>query len=278
MLWRMLTLQLSQVPADKVVGAYGPNDEKAKPKLKYDALVTTGSMPARTLFLHTEAAKRYVNMLHPNGIAISDMYRSAESSLAAVASGRGAQPPAFSLHNYGIAIDLRIDDSMKRMRDKGLPIKTKLDLDNWMQANGWYCHRTDHQLESEAWHYNALFLYTALGFADKPVAVDPKKFSTTSGFAEELIKKLYRDQLYPDDTECQKMLAKIGMYKGEFDGKIGPISKAAIQAFQRAWGTGKDPDTFEVTYTLAQTGKLDDKTRRTLAFIAADRNLVPVPT
>lgn len=271
----MLTIQTSQVPASKCVGSYGPNDSKARPKLKHDQLKAEGSMPWRALFLHPFAAASYIEELHPAGVAVSDMYRSAESSLNAVATGRGALPPGFSLHNFGEAIDLRVADTMKRMRDLGIPIKTKRDLDLWMQERGWYCHRTDHAMEHESWHYNAFLLYPALGFTPSLPVINPKKYDSTSGWAEELVKKMYRDQLYPNDLEVQTLLKKLGMYSGALDGDLGPQSKSAIAAFQRAWGMGKDGD--EVTYTLVQGGKLDDRTRRTVAFLASEKAVVPVP-
>jgi hypothetical protein len=265
MILAMLTLLLSKIPDDLVVGSYGPNDSKAKPRLKYDQLKAAGSMPERARFLHPLAASSYINHLHPQGVAVSDMFRSAESSLHAVQTGRGAMPPGYSAHNYGAAIDIRVDDVMKRLRDKGWAVKTKKDLDAWMAERGWFCHRTDSARGPEDWHYNALFLLKDLGFTDKPVVVDPKKFTSTAGWVEELLKKMYRDQFVPDDKDVQVLLKKLGMYSGAVDGVVGPQTKAALGAFQRAWEPEK------------AAAKLDDRTRRTLAFVAAEKNLVSVP-
>ena len=203
-------------------------------------------MPERARFLHPYAAASWMKDLR-QFIVVSDMLRTAESSLAAVEAGRGAQPPAYSGHNYGFCIDIEVDKAMKK-----LGFKTKAQLDAWMIERGWYCHRTDHQSGSESWHYNYLRLYRDLGITPADPAISPK-VSSTSGYLEQLIIAVYGTYLKPDDTTCQFMLASLKMYSGKIDGLIGPQSKSAISAFQRAWA-------------IKDTGALDDKTRRTLAF------------
>ena len=56
-------------------------------------------MPDSALYLHPEAAKSWTDNLFAETLVISDMLRTAESSLRARASGRGAQRPAYSGHN-----------------------------------------------------------------------------------------------------------------------------------------------------------------------------------
>lgn len=229
-----MRLLLSTVPAD-TVGIYTING-------------VPNRMPARSLFLAPEAAASFRTKLH-QFVVISDALRSAESSLNAVKRGRGAQPPGYSAHNYGLAIDL----STTATRRRG-SIKSKAVLDEIMEAHGWFCHRRDHLLEHESWHYNFL----GVGYK-----VSPKQ-RTTSPDVEALMLQRYGADLAPNDTECQVMLKELRMYSGAIDGDIGPLSREAISAFQRAWASPK----------LHTTGKLDDRTRRTLAFVTAEREVV----
>lgn len=221
----MLTLALAAIPAEIVKGIYGPNKDQ---------------MPARMRFLYPAVARGFY--LITDRVVVSDMFRSPESSLAAVKAGRGAMPPGFSGHNYGLSIDVDVAASIKR---SGVANKERLDA--FMEAHGFYCHRRDHRIASEAWHYN----YLGAGTVISP------KVQSTSGYIEAAIIKLYGDALKPDDTECQRLLKKLVIYSGEADGVIGPISKAAINVFRRGWGLGD--------------GTLDAKTRRTLAYVACVR-------
>lgn len=225
----MLTLRLTPLSASVVRGIYGPKKNV---------------MPERLRFLHPDVAPHYA-AIGPWAV-VSDMFRTPESSLAAVRAGRGAQPPGYSAHNYGLAVDLDLSASMKR-----LDIKRKADLDAMMEAHGWFCHRRDHLMAFEAWHYTWLGIGTA---------VSPK-VKTIVGYTEDAITSRYGSQMAPDDAESQRMLAKLGMYRGEIDGDIGPRSREAVGAFQRAWG-------------VRDSGKLDARTRRTLAYVSADREVV----
>ena len=210
-----------------------------------------GQMPERARFLHPYAAASWMKDLRQY-LVVSDMLRTAESSLAAVEAGRGAQPPAYSGHNYGFSIDIEVDKAMKK-----LGLKTKTQLDAWMVERGWWCHRVDHQRGSEDWHYNYLRLYRDLGITpgDPTIAGSVK---STAGYLEALIIAVYGTYLKPDDTTCQFMLQTLKLYSGKIDGAIGPLSKQAISAFQRAWH-------------LKDTSVLDDKTRRTLAFVSCTK-------
>lgn len=226
----MLTLRLVPLPASLVRGIYGK---------------TKDVMPERLRYLAPDVAPHYAAI--SSWAVVSDMFRTAESSLAAVRAGRGAQPPGYSAHNYGIAVDLDLGQSMRRGG-----FKSKGELDERMEADGWFCHRRDHAIAFEAWHY------TWLGVG---AAISPK-VKTIVGYTEAAIVARYGAQLAPDDAEAQRMLAKLGMYRGDIDGDIGPRSREAIGAFQRAWGVP------------ARMGKLDGRTRRTLAYVAAEREIV----
>ena len=200
--------------------------------------LTFKSMPARMRFMHPDAAVAFA-LIAP-WVVVSDMFRTPESSLQAVREGRGAQPPGFSAHNYGLAIDIDITPSRN-----ALGVKTKAELDAAMEAVGFYCHRRDHVVAHEAWHYNFL------GIGAKVAG------TITSDEVEARIIRLYGAALAPDDTECQRMLGRLKMYRGEIDGIIGPRSREAVRVFERGWGLNVD-------------GVLDAKTRRTLAYVSAD--------
>lgn len=208
-------------------------------------------MPERARFLHPYAAASWLRDLKQI-LVVSDMLRSAESSLAAVEEGRGAQPPAYSGHNYGFCIDIDVSAAMKK-----LGFKKKEQLDAWMVERGWWCHRVDHALDSESWHYNYLRLYRDLGITPTDPEISAK-VKSTAGYLEQLIVAVYGTYLKPDDTTCQFMLQSLKLYSGKIDGAIGPLSKQATAAFQRAWH-------------LSPTGALDDKTRRTLAFVSCTK-------
>lgn len=227
----MLSLKLEGLPFDLVRGIYKIEGKR-------------GKMPPRALYLHPEAALSFRHDLYK--FVVSDMLRSAESSLRAVREGRGAMPPGFSGHNYGLSIDIEVDSAMEI-----LGVKTKAELDRFMESRGWYCHRRDGKRGHEDWHYNYLRIFETLD--GKPLTISPK-VKSTSGYLEQLIERLYGAELVPSDTEAQEMLYALKLYRGVIDGKIGPRSREAIRAFQRTWG-------------IKETGKLDRKTRRTLAFV-----------
>lgn len=232
----MLALNLVSIPALKVRGIY---------KNKSGNL----ELPERMRFLHPEAADSFYGFF--DYAVVSDMFRSPESSLAAVRAGRGAMPPGFSGHNYGLSIDLDVKETMRRWG-----AATKATLDGAMEDRGWFCHRVDHKIDREAWHYNFLGVGRTIIIKPSPRVT----LKTTSGYIEARIQKLYGDQLQISDEDAQRCLKKLGLYSGEIDGQLGPISKEAIRIFQRGWG-------------LPETGKLDGKTPRTLAYVGADRRV-----
>lgn len=210
------------------------------------------SMPERMRFLHPDAAQSFAAIA--GWAVVSDMFRSPESSLRAVREGRGAQPPGYSAHNVGLAVDIDIKATAERLTSEWARraagnaslLATKTLLDAEMERHGWFCHRRDHVLGSEAWHYNFLGVNAKVAGA------------LTSDEVEARIVELYGAALAPDDRECQRLLAKLRMYGGAIDGDLGPLTREAVRVFERAWG-------------LIADGVLDARTRRTLAYVAADR-------
>jgi len=236
-----LYLDLCQLPWSRVVGIYTID---RKPN----------QMPARALFLHPDAARAFLEVVDyraPADATVSDIFRSAESSLAAVQSGRGAKPPGFSAHNYGLAVDVDIEPTMMR-----LGIQSKEYLDLFMESRGFYCHRRDHRitdLHGESHHFNFLGAGTVIG----------PQFSTTSGFIEARIVELYGAHFKLSPADIQRALASIKLYHGAIDGILGPISAQAIRVFRRGWGLG-------------DSANPDERFQRTLAYVTAEKRIVPL--
>jgi hypothetical protein len=230
-----LVLELTALPSQAVRGVYTIDGVKDR-------------MPARALFLQPDAARSFLAIAEH--LTVSDVYRSAESSLAAVRSGRGAKTPGFSAHNYGLAVDVDVRASMRLLN-----VKTKQGLDECMAPEGWWCHRVDHQitpLKGESHHFNFLGSDFVL----------PRGASSTAGAIEARIVELYGAAFVLDEKAQQVALSFLRLYHGTIDGELGPLSKEALRAFQRTW-------------RLPETSKADAKTQRTLAYVAAERRVVP---
>lgn len=236
-----LILELSILPIERVRGIYTIKGVAAR-------------MPPRALYLWPPAAAAFLD--GPDElcdlVVVSDIFRSPESSLEARRTGRGAKAPGFSAHNFGLAIDLDIEDSLKRGG-----FKSKEDLDIFLESKGFYCYRRDHRITDllgESHHFNFLGPYADIS----------SKVTSTAGYVETRIFDLYGESFTLSNHDAQRALAKLGLYHGDMDGLIGPISRQAIGVFQRGWG-------------LADNRTLDAKTTRTLAYVASERNIVPVP-
>jgi len=225
----MLVLRARRMPAD-LRGIYGPNQD---------------SLGKRQLLMAPDAAAAYLRAYAASGgqLAASDMWRSAEASLAAVAAGKAAQPPGYSGHNFGVSVDLAVDATCKAM---------EIDYPHlllFMADHGWHCFRRDGQRGSEDWHFNYL---NGSSEAELPTL----RQGQWSRAAESAIQQRYRGQFTLTVPEVQTCLAKLRLYSGEPDGDVGPLTKQAVAAFARAWNVPTD---------LA-----NDRFQRTLAYLAAD--------
>lgn len=221
----MLILPLKQLPSN-TLGCYD------------------GRMPARSLFLHPLAAPSFLE--HVDRWVCSDIYRSPEASLVAMKTRKGAQPPGYSAHNFGLAIDLDIKETIEKLRPGKFGAGGKVSLDVYMEKFGWFCHRRDHRMDHEAWHYT--FLGTGAFIAPN--------YKNIVWHTAARIREVFGAALLPDDTECQRLLQKTGYYGGAIDGKVGPLTLAAVDVFRRGWSL---------------KGKTIDDIRRTLAVVAADK-------
>ena len=202
-------LDLVALPADRVRGIYTIGG-------------VPGRMPGRALLLHPDVVDGFMAAAHQ--LVVSDIFRSAESSLAAVRAGRGARPPGFSAHNFGLAVDLDIKASMRRGG-----FKTKEILDLAMEQQGFLCHRLDHKitdLKGESHHYNAL--------VDEYATVLASASSTAASIEVRILALYSHAWRTVDPTVAQAQLARLGLYRGDLDGKIGPISKQAIRVCSRS--------------------------------------------
>ena len=219
----LLRLDLVAIPSDKVRGIYGTGNDR---------------LPKRMRWLHPDAAASFVKL----GVVVSDMFRSAESSLWAIRNRKGACRPGYSGHNYGQSIDLAIRRSLR-----ALSLDSKRGLDEHMQGYGWYCHRRDHRQGFESWHYN---------FGVSSYIRDSDK--RTSSALERLLRDRFGAAWKMSAEHIQGALAELGLYRGAIDGDLGPISKEATRAFQRCWG-------------LAVDGIPGKRTQRTLSYVTASR-------
>lgn len=227
----MLTLDLARVPG--VLGIYGKSGDV---------------FPERMSLLHPTAAKAFAELEAALGckVRVSDMFRTAEQSFTAMQQKTGVQPPAYSLHNYGIAIDIATDAVLKAT---GFD-KPKLDM--FFSRFGWWCHRKDGKRGMEDWHFNHLGAPTdAAAF----LAVSAKS-TNTSAAGEARIQSLYGSALRVSDVQAQTALSALKLYGGDIDGAFGTRSREALKAFQRTW-------------KLQATGDLDERTQRVLAYVTA---------
>jgi hypothetical protein len=232
----MLTLNLSQLPAS-ILGIYGPG---------------TDMLPDRMRFLHPDAAASYLSLeAGPQRLRVSDMWRSAESSLQARREKRGVQPPGHSGHNFGFSIDLDVDWMLSRYR------WSKEQLDLYMNQNGWFCYRRDHLRDAESWHFNFFGADSA-----KYMAVGAGSGSTAAAL-EQKIQDFYGAAFQLTPTQVQTALQALKLYTGAIDGAVGPLSAEAIRAFQRTW-------------ELPPSGTADPDTQRLMAFVTADRQVAPL--
>jgi hypothetical protein len=225
------------------------------PRLGPDDGIYHGQVPARALFLHPDAAASFLKLdKAQGGWRWSDIWRSAESSLNAMRTKRGVQPPAYSGHNYGFSVDADLHGIMKEKKI------SYHDIVEIMMAADWYCHRRDGAGpdESESWHFN----YLGPGHDEYLLKVNQYKPATWSNAIEARICEKYGQDFLLDAKQLQTGLQTLKLYHGAIDGQLGPMSQEAIRAFQRAWGISED-------------GNPTPKTMRTLVFVTAEKQITP---
>ena len=212
--------------------------------------------------LHPEAVVALRAVEGFDSFIFSGLFRTAEQSLVAMRSKVGVQPPGYSAHNFGLAVDIALDDyDVPGTEHRGLPSKpgtlTRLGIQYGellarMAAQGWHCHRRDRRVGGEAWHFNWLGSYATEALA-MTLEVNPR---TWEAAAEFVIWRRYGAWLVLNTVDVQTALQHLHLYKGDLDGQFGPRSREALAAFQRAW-------------QLPDTGLPDARSQRVLAVVAA---------
>lgn len=229
----MLVIKLKSL--GHVRGIYGPHKDQ---------------FPTRAAFMHPEAADAFAAFNEETGPhAFSDILRGPDESLLAAKSGRGAQMPGYSGHNFGLSFDIDVERTMKEK--------------NWSYEDvcraavnfGFYGYRQDLSRGAEEWHFNYLGLHAK---DILPRTSDRGKWQ----YAAEEIIKVYYPRIVPLTTyEIQEGLKKVGMYSGSIDGQIGPLCKTSTSVFCQAWKLGTvDPN--------------NEHFQRTLAFVTATKEIV----
>ncbi len=217
-----------------------------------------GKCPRWASFLAPDAAQSLIALeKDTGGLIFTDIYRPPDISLNAMKTKQGVQPPGFSGHNFGLSMDLTVDEILQ---SKKWGYQKLLEV---MEAHRWYCHRRDGAAgvgKSEYWHFN--YLPNA---ALRLNLADPKKSSTWAAPVEAEIKDRYGKQFELTLIQTQEALRKLRLYSGEVDGEMGPITKRSIEQFQRSWGLSVD-------------GLLGPRTLRTLAVVTAEKRVLSDPT
>jgi hypothetical protein len=187
---------------------------------------TKAEMPRRALWLSPPAAVSF-NAHLADVVTISDMFRSADSSLAARKAGRGAAAPGRSAHNYGRAIDVDVSVTMARLK-----LANKAALDAWLAERGWHCWRADHKLERESWHY-----YYGAGPTGYP---SPPVYRGGNAVAWWTADMAATFPVAFNVARRQRALSALGFYGGALDGIAGPLTRLAEATCARAWGASDD--------------------------------------
>lgn len=209
-------------------------------------------VPAWMRLMHPSAAEALVALETKYGpLSYTDIWRSAEVSLHAQESKTGVQAPGFSGHNFGFSVDMDVDGCQKKA---GIRYQRLLEI---MAEFQFFCHRRDGSLGSEEWHFNH--------FPDPKylARMDSKNHHTWSHGIEQRIVDIYGGQFILDVRSVQQSLAQLKLYSGPLDGEPSAILTQSIRAFQRAW-------------KLSDDGVTGPMTQRTLAFVAANKIVVPL--
>ncbi len=204
---------------------------------------TKDKLGAHQLFGHPDLVAAILKM-EADGLklAYSDLFRSAESSLArrkefeARGGPQLAKRPGESPHNFGLAFDIDVAYALKTYR------LDKKRLDEILATYGLYCHRRDHQAGAESWHYNCLGpgpqAARWLASASAP---------STSRAIEAKIQHLYGLQM--------------SLLKDEVTAALRALKYETVKDFQEDWDLDAD-------------GIAGPQTQRLLAFLTAEKILI----
>jgi hypothetical protein len=213
--------------------------------------VSKNVFPDRAAYMHPDAAAALMALEQATPLRYSDILRGADESLKACKSGRGAQPPGYSGHNFGLSVDIDVESILKERKWS----YEKLVV--FMAKYGFYPYRQDHSRGPEDWHFNFL--------GDQATATAILKRTAARHLwqtaAEEIIRHYYPAITPLGAVGIQTCLKKLGLYSGDIDGDLGPLSSTAIDLFNRTWDISP-----------RATG---ERFQRTLAFVAAELVMEP---
>jgi hypothetical protein len=256
------------------------------PRFRYRGCYKRGerhdALPSRALKVQPDMARDLIRLDddYHGAVRWSDLLRSPASSLRAVQSGRGAQPPGHSTHNIGKAGDCVLTSKKNKrtgkviyhgtrelLRDQGLPEfgrkNWKPALDELLAGYNLHCFRKDGRLKHETWHYG-----------HRVDAYDEDRFRSRMVAGERQILDLYGSWWTEDMTNAhvQVALQSLQLYEGAIDGLVGPLSREGLAAFQRTWRLHKRQlprYKRREGYKRSQLGQLDLNTKRVLAIVTA---------
>lgn len=190
-----------------------------------------GQVPTRARFLAPDAWASLSKILDQldNQIVFTDIFRSASASLEAHQTKSGTQPPGWSTHGYGLAVDVDLDSTLKNLKC------SYMSFCIWMEAANWFCYRRDgNPTASEAWHFTYLSDPTRIGLTDAGGQwAAPGEAEIESRYGSQF-------QLSPD----------------EVDAALKMLNLPDVKSFQTTWALDVD-------------GVAGPKTQRLLAFVTA---------
>ena len=212
------------IPADSIKGTKSYNKR--------------GILPKRMRYFNPCAL---VDLFSCGNIVLSDMARTPEVQMNAQRTRRGSQTSDRSGHVRLLSIDLDTSATMKE-----LGFRRKRELDEHMAQWNFYCHRTDHRLAMEAWHYNWLPDFDTVYRGER----------STNRALQRTIDSMFGRWHVMDKKTVQRALNHLRLYRGEIDGIHGPITRSAIRMFQRS-------------HLLLEDGIAGKRTQRVLAVTTA---------
>lgn len=174
-------------------------------------------------FLHPDVAKLFNTL--PDGIEISDMWRSGKGSYLAIKRGRPAAKPGNSGHNWGMSIDLDLRQTMKNWNIwkskcfKGWQDKMD-EVRRIMAKHGWCWIR--HSKGLEEWHFNGL----GIGVENLNGFYSVKDWVESHWELE-----LADDELQGALKQCSIVFQDKGMNPGKIDGWVGPKTRRAMARY-----------------------------------------------
>ncbi len=187
-----------------------------------------------------------------SGLVYTDMWRDPVGCMLARRVRHSSLSPGYTAHSYGLAVDLDLKTILdeKKIRYE--------DLLYVMKKRGWFCHRRDGQVDqAEAEHFNFL------GDMGEKYIVKTSMDPVTWGRpAEERVYEIHGKDFQTSLPECQRLLAKIGLYNGPFTDTHDQYTREAILAFQRTWD-------------LVDDGTANPTFCRVLSYVSATLELRP---